>query len=122
MGLCSFATKRRARGRLAVKTTVEGSTPVHDKYVAIGIALALALLAQGFRIAISRINLHNSLRVYRQKALAEGFCGSYDRILNTSFRQTTQHWWKKVDSTLPGKAYRDAIGVMAHRRVVESLR
>jgi hypothetical protein len=84
--------------------------------------VALVLLAQTFRIVISRIKLHNSLRVYRRKAIADGVCGSYDHILSASLRQITQPWWNKVDSRLPVKAYREAIRAMVNRRQVESSR
>lgn len=89
-------------------------------YVTSFIATALVLLAQAIRIVISRIKLHNSLRVYRRKAIVDDVCGSYDHILSASLRQMTQPWWKKVDSKLPVKAYREAMRAMANRRQVES--
>lgn len=93
-----------------------------DMYVTSFIAAALAASAQAFRVALSRVKLHNSLRVYRQKAIAEGVCAPYDRILGVLSQNTSQSWWKKVDSRIPGKAYREAVWTMANRRQIESPR
>ena len=99
-----------------------GDASTLDVFVAVGVAIVLILLAQAFRIAISRIKRHNSMRVYRRKAIAEGFCHSYERILSGSSHQISKPWWRKVDARIPGQAYREALRTMANRRQIESYR
>lgn len=93
-----------------------------DMFVTTVAAVALLLLAQAFRIAISRIKLHNSMRVYRRKAIAEDIYHSYERILGGSSRRISKPWWRKVDPRVPGQAYREALRTVANRRQVESHR